>query len=325
MATIGNTTIALRSSGSSGNTPSLGILANGEIAINYADGILYYKTTSNTLGSIRTAQPSGLNQEIQFNDSGSFGANSSLSFNKSSGTLSTNILSANTVTTNTYIQFADGSRQYTANAGSGGGGTTLLNFNFIDNQFTADGVSNTFTLTDSTTTQSAIVAINGVEQLPNLSYTITGTSLVFSQNIANTDIIDVRIPSFSGSSGTTFITNVVKVNTAIEISSVANLTTSVITTTGTSTQVIDSFSASTFRSASYFVQVKDIANSKYQIENITLLHDGSTSYISEYGVIYSDVSIATFSSTISTGIVQLSVTPSASSSTIKLIRTSITT
>ena len=325
MATIGNTTIALRSSGSSGNTPSLGILANGEIAINYADGILYYKTTSNTLGSIRTAQPSGLNQEIQFNDSGSFGANSSLSFNKSSGTLSTNILSANTVTTNTYIQFADGSRQYTANAGSGGGGTTLLNFNFIDNQFTADGVSNTFTLTDSTTTQSAIVAINGVEQLPNLSYTITGTSLVFSQNIANTDIIDVRIPSFSGSADTKLITNVVQVNTAIEISSVANLTTSVITTTGTSTQVIDSFSAATFRSASYFVQVKDIANSKYQIENITLLHDGSTSYISEYGVIYSDVSIATFSSTISTGTVQLSVTPSASSSTIKLIRTSITT
>jgi hypothetical protein len=323
MATIGNTTIALRSSGSSGNTPSLGILANGEIAINYADGILYYKTTSNTLGSIRTAQPSGLNQEIQFNDSGSFGANSSLSFNKSSGTLSTNILSANTVTTNTYIQFADGSRQYTANAGSGG--TTLLNFNFIDNQFTADGTSNTYTLTDSTTTQSAIVAINGVEQLPNLSYTITGTSLVFSQNIANNDIIDVRIPSFSGPAGTTFITNVVKVNTAIEISSVANLTTSVITTTGTSTQVIDSFSAATFRSASYFVQVKDIANSKYQIENITLLHDGSTSYISEYGVIYSDVSIATFSSTISTGTVQLSVTPSASSSTIKLIRTSITT
>ena len=324
MATIGNTTIALRSSGSSGNTPSLGILANGEIAINYADGILYYKTTSNTLGSIRTAQPSGLNQEIQFNDSGSFGANSSLSFNKSSGTLSTNILGANTVTTNSYIQFADGSKQYTANAGTSGG-TTLLNFNFLNNQFTADGVSNTFTLTDSTTTQSAIVAINGVEQLPNLSYTITGTSLVFSQNIANTDIIDVRIPSFSGSSGTTFITNVVKVNTAIEISSVANLTTSVITTTGTSTQVIDSFSAATFRSASYFVQVKDIANSKYQIENITLLHDGSTSYISEYGVIYSDVSIATFSSTISTGTVQLSVTPSASSSTIKLIRTSITT
>ena len=324
MATIGNTTIALRSSGSSGNTPSLGILANGEIAINYADGILYYKTTSNTLGSIRTTQPSGLNQEIQFNDSGSFGANSSLSFNKSSGTLSTNILGANTVTTSSYIQFADGSKQYTANAGSSGG-TTLLNFNFIDNQFTADGTSNTYTLTDSTTTQSAIVAINGVEQLPNLSYTITGTSLVFSQNIANNDIIDVRIPSFSGPSGTRLITNVVQVNTAIEISSVANLTTSVITTTGTSTQVIDSFSAATFRSASYFVQVKDIANSKYQIENITLLHDGSTSYISEYGVIYSDVSIATFSSTISTGTVQLSVTPSASSSTIKLIRTSITT
>ena len=38
---ISNTTLVLKKSGTSGNTPS--ILANGEIAINYADGKLYYK------------------------------------------------------------------------------------------------------------------------------------------------------------------------------------------------------------------------------------------------------------------------------------------
>ena len=80
-----NTTIELRSSGSTGNTPSLGVLANGELAINRADGILYYKSSSNTLGSIRTTQPAGLTTEIQFNDSGSFGSNTGLTFNKSTG------------------------------------------------------------------------------------------------------------------------------------------------------------------------------------------------------------------------------------------------
>jgi len=134
-----NTVIAIRQSGGTGNTPSLGVLANGELALNYADGILYYKTTSNTLGSIRTTQPSGLNQEVQFNDSGSFGGNSAFTFNKAIATLNVtnintssiitgggsggiisgaNVIYSNTFVANTggYFQFSDGSRQYSANA-----------------------------------------------------------------------------------------------------------------------------------------------------------------------------------------------------------------
>lgn len=80
-----NTVIAIRSSGTAAATPSLGVIANGELSINFADGILYYKTASNTLGSIRTTQPAGLTTEIQFNDAGSFGSNSGLTFNKSTG------------------------------------------------------------------------------------------------------------------------------------------------------------------------------------------------------------------------------------------------
>jgi hypothetical protein len=82
---MANTRIELRQSGSTGNTPSLGVIANGELSLNYADGILYYKTASNTLGSIRTTQPAGLTTEIQFNDAGSFGSNTGLTFSKSTG------------------------------------------------------------------------------------------------------------------------------------------------------------------------------------------------------------------------------------------------
>ena len=155
---MANTVIALRSSGVASNTPSLGVLANGELSLNFADGILYYKSSSNTLGSIRTTAVSGLTTEVQFNDAGVFGANANFTFNKSIATLnvkninvSTNLvttnLTATSITTGTgvggiiaganviysnvfvansggYIQFADGSKQYTANAGSGGGGGT---------------------------------------------------------------------------------------------------------------------------------------------------------------------------------------------------------
>ena len=68
---MANTVIALRSSGVASNTPSLGVLANGELSLNFADGILYYKSSSNTLGSIRTTAVSGLTTEVQFNDAGS--------------------------------------------------------------------------------------------------------------------------------------------------------------------------------------------------------------------------------------------------------------
>ena len=84
---MANTTIALRQSGATGNTPSLGVLANGELSINYADGIIYYKTAANALGSIRTTQPAGLTTEVQFNDAGSFGTDSNFTYNKSTDIL----------------------------------------------------------------------------------------------------------------------------------------------------------------------------------------------------------------------------------------------
>jgi hypothetical protein len=84
---MANTTIALRSSGTAAATPSLGVLANGELSINYADGIIYYKTASNTLGSIRTTQPAGLTTEVQFNDAGTFGSDAGLTYNKTTDTL----------------------------------------------------------------------------------------------------------------------------------------------------------------------------------------------------------------------------------------------
>ena len=81
---MSNTVIAIRSSGVASNVPDVGTLANGEIALNFADGILYYKTDTGTLGTIQTAQPGGLDTEVQFNDTGSFGGDSGFTFNKTS-------------------------------------------------------------------------------------------------------------------------------------------------------------------------------------------------------------------------------------------------
>lgn len=121
---MSNTIIELRHSYVTGNVPSS--LANGEIAINTYDGKLFYRGgASNTIQTIeRYEGPAGLDTEIQFNDSGVLGSSANLTFNKTTGLFQTGNVTANTVATKSYVQFGDGTRQYTANAGSGGGGTT---------------------------------------------------------------------------------------------------------------------------------------------------------------------------------------------------------
>ena len=86
---MANTIISLKASGVSSNVVTPTSLAFGELALNYADSILYFRTASDTLGSIKTSQPGGLNQEIQFNDSGVFGGSNKLTFNKTTGLLQT--------------------------------------------------------------------------------------------------------------------------------------------------------------------------------------------------------------------------------------------
>jgi len=116
---MANTIIELRHSYVTGNVPST--LANGEIAINTYDGKLFYRGgVSNTIQTIeRYEGPAGLDTEIQFNDSGVLGSSANLTFDKTSGLFRTGNVTANTIATNEYIQFGDGSKQYTANSGGG--------------------------------------------------------------------------------------------------------------------------------------------------------------------------------------------------------------
>jgi hypothetical protein len=62
-----------------------------------------------------------------------------------------------------------------------------------DNQFNGDGSTVAFTLTQASTTAGAIVAINGVQQIPTTAYSISTTTLTFTEAPAAGDVIDVRM------------------------------------------------------------------------------------------------------------------------------------
>ena len=65
-----------------------------------------------------------------------------------------------------------------------------------DQQFDGDGATVTFTLSTTQTTNSCIVSINGVVQIPTLAYAVSGTYptcvLTFTEAPAAGDVIDVR-------------------------------------------------------------------------------------------------------------------------------------
>ena len=65
-----------------------------------------------------------------------------------------------------------------------------------DEQFNGDGSTVAFTLSSTQTTNSCIVSINGVVQIPTLAYAVAGTNptcvLTFTEAPASGDVIDVR-------------------------------------------------------------------------------------------------------------------------------------
>lgn len=67
---------------------------------------------------------------------------------------------------------------------------------------TPDGLANTFTLNESTTANGIFVSINGVSQIPDTNYTVSGNVLTMNETPLTTDILDIRFVTAAGTTGT---------------------------------------------------------------------------------------------------------------------------
>jgi hypothetical protein len=87
-------------------------------------------------------------------------------------------------TTSNNVEFYDGTNWTAA-----GSQFTVI----TTNAFNGDGSTVAFTLSSSSTTAGTIVMVNGVVQIPVTAYSVSGTTLTFTEAPATGDVIDARV------------------------------------------------------------------------------------------------------------------------------------
>ncbi len=221
-------------------------------------------------------------------------------------------------------------------------------------QFTGNGNANTYILSGNTTTSASMVSINGILQIPTLAYSVSGNTLVFTENPADGDVIDVRtlattqtvgdvsspngLNSFGPDnvngaaiySGTTAGDRAIRATAKPDGTwAYVNGTRVTYDQTATSANVagqvtiVDAFSTSSYTSAKYMVQIKaDAAN--LQVMEALVVTDGSDAYITTYGVVDTNGALGTLSANVVSGNVRLYYTSSSlNSGNIKVFSTYI--
>jgi hypothetical protein len=93
------------------------------------------------------------------------------------------------------------------------------------------------------------------------------------------------------------------------------------TSATTANQVLDSIAIATFRSVKY--QISITSGSAYHMTEVSIIHDGTDAYITEYGTILTGASLASFDADISTGNLRLLTTPTNAVTTYKVMATAI--
>ena len=200
--------------------------------------------------------------------------------------------------------------------------------------FTGDGSTTAYTLSFAPPNENFLqVYWNGVYQ-HHSEYSVSGTTLTFTAAAPNSAAIEVHIPTVNGigtpsdatvtpaklsTGGPSWDTNS---NQIVGSHYTRSDSTSVSSTSATT---VATHAIATFRSVNYKVQVTQ--GTDYYQSEINVIHDGSTAYITEFGIINTDPSnfAATFSATISSGNLLLQVAMgSNASATIKVLSTATT-
>jgi hypothetical protein len=184
-----------------------------------------------------------------------------------------------------------------------------------------DGSQTTFALDFTTTQSDAMVFVGGVVQDPVTHYTLDGgaQTITFVQAIPlGTQVVVMAqaiaaVPYIEAGSLTTD-----KLASNVKV-----FTQSGSTATGTGGDVVDTFSATTYRSAKYVISVDNGAG-EYETREALVVHDGTNAYITEYAIVYTGSGMLGDATVqMNGGNVELVYTANAAGTSVKVISTYI--
>lgn len=202
-------------------------------------------------------------------------------------------------TNNYYLKYDASLDKWIGDPGGGGGGSQTLDQTLLLGNQSSVGMNVGVVTATSFVGDGSLIS--------NIQYSSVSGLSTASQNLIGSPNISVGI-----------------VTATIYNLSAGSVISGIVTTNTTSETSISSLNATTFRSATYQIQITEGIN--YNMTTINVIHDGSTTYMSEYGTINQPVGISTFSSDIDSGFLRLLAYPSSSSSTtFKVILTAINT
>ena len=157
-------------------------------------------------------------------------------------------------------------------------GSTFVNFaiagdapTFTKETATGDGSSTTFTGFFGSAPENVnnvFVYIDNVFQEPTENYTVSGTNITFTSAPHSA----ARIFAITGAD-----------NTSLATGGIARSETSSVNFTSTATNIM-TFNASSYRSAEVFIQLTDAGNTEYAAMKGTVVHNGTTAFITVYGI-----------------------------------------
>ena len=213
-----------------------------------------------------------------------------------------------------YKLFVERVQYQLASIGGGGAGFIKdlddVSFDGTDNQLLI------YNATDSKWVGIASTALGGNNVSGDL--TVSGNA-EFAGNISVAGTITYDDVTFVDSIGVVTARSGIELG-AGSITPVIAIEAATETTTTTSASTIDSFTAATFRSAQYQIQITQGSN--YHVTTLNVLHDGTDVYLNEFGTIRTGAALATFDADINSGSVRVRATPTTDSSTVfKLTKT----
>ncbi len=94
-----------------------------------------------------------------------------------------------------------------------------------------------------------------------------------------------------------------------------------LTTSGASSQQIDSFLIANFRGAEYTIQCSNTSTNSFHLAKLLVLHNGGSVLTTEYGTIYTNTNFATYTTSINATAVSVNVTPTLTTTTVNIQRT----